>query len=326
VRLPEIPADSRRSKFKKSISVLGILSILIFIHSRDLNSTKTFEEIKQSYHFSNQLKGWEPVGIPQVFIGDDLFLFINGGADLYYEYGFTQVMSLEYKNKNNKSINLEIYEMKDSKGAYGIFTFKTGKNGEKMAIGSDALLENYYLNFWKGNFLVTLTGFDSEKETINGLINIARAVEKKIKKTDPDYPSLTKLIWSDCINNGKTIYLKGNLALFNFYQFDGKNIFGLKEGIIADYQDVSVLIFKYIDAQESLKWFQHSKAELKSISKFSTIPSQGKEILIQDNKKKTILIKPYQSYIIIIISDSEDKIGSLYQKVTKRIKQNQKNP
>ncbi len=126
------------------------------------------------------LKIWKPINSPQKYIGEDLYLYMNGGAVTYQSYGFKQLISQEYISQNNKTVNLEIFEMESRSGAYGMYSFKAGKNGKKIAFGNEGLLEDYYLNFWKGKYLVTLTGFDSDKETIDGLITIAKAVDDKI--------------------------------------------------------------------------------------------------------------------------------------------------
>ena len=70
--------------------------------------------------------------------------------------------------------------MTSPESAYGMYTFKTSAQGDVLPIGDEALLEGYYMNFWKGNFLVTLTGFDEDQETVKGLLGIARAVDAKI--------------------------------------------------------------------------------------------------------------------------------------------------
>ena len=49
-----------------------------------------------------------------------------------------------------------------------------------MNIGDEALLEEYYLNFREKQSLATLTGSDPEKETMDGLLSIAREVDERI--------------------------------------------------------------------------------------------------------------------------------------------------
>jgi hypothetical protein len=105
---------------------------------------------------------------------------MNGGAEIYLSRGFKQLIAQKYINKSNKAITLEIFEMESTSSALEMYTSKIGNDGTPLAIGKEALLEDYYLNFQKENFLVTLTGFDSEKETIDSLITIAKVVDERI--------------------------------------------------------------------------------------------------------------------------------------------------
>jgi hypothetical protein len=99
----------------------------------------------------SELGDWTVKDGSQAFERDDLFLYINGGAEIYHEYGFVRVLIQDYW-RGEDSISLEIFEMADPAAAFGMFTFKRGPNGETVSVGTDASLEGYYLNFWKGRF------------------------------------------------------------------------------------------------------------------------------------------------------------------------------
>ena len=43
--------------------------------------------------------------------GDDLFLYINGGAEIYHEYGFEAVIVQDYKHETSGTISIEIYKI-----------------------------------------------------------------------------------------------------------------------------------------------------------------------------------------------------------------------
>lgn len=115
---------------------------------------------------SGAIAGWSLSDVPKTYRGDELFMMIDGGADIYHEYGFAQVIAADYENGNGKSIRVEIYEMESPVAAYGIFSFKSGEEGEALSIGQEALLEDYYLNFRKGDMLVTIIGSDSDEKTV----------------------------------------------------------------------------------------------------------------------------------------------------------------
>ncbi len=127
------------------------------------------------------LDGLEPEGSPQKADSEvSLFACINGGAELYVKYGFSRALFQTYKTKSNKFLNFEIFEMKNADAAHGVYILKAGSKGKKIKIGNEAVLEDYYLLFRKGRFYVSITGFDSEKETRDKLIAVAKAVEEKL--------------------------------------------------------------------------------------------------------------------------------------------------
>jgi len=267
-----------------------------------------------------ELKDWQPAGKPEIYVGDDLFTFINGGADIYHEYGFNKVVYNEYKDNNENSINVEIYEMKTSESAFGIYSFKIGRKGEVFPVGNDAFFQSYYMNFWKGNYLVILTGFDENEVTINGIKTIAKVIDKKIKRKGKK-PQLVNLIPNKNLQITQPKYLKGILALFNQYNFNTKDIFRISEAVIGTYEDHQLFIFQYKNEKESLKFFENVSNKMKTNSDFSNFISKDGLISMKDQKGKYLSIKPFQNYILVFISDdqsSEEKFD-LVQKHIKKI-------
>ncbi len=247
-----------------------------------------------------EMNDWLPSAKPDYAKGDDLFTLINGGAEIYHEYGFKQAISQSYKNKKGKSFNIEIYEMESPEATYGVYSFKTGNSGKPVEAGHEALLEDYYLNCRKGNFMVTVVGFDSEKVTIDALILAAKTVSAKISSTDKK-PSLIELL--PVIDDKKPndiLYLKGNLALVNNYEFDSGNIFGLKEGIIGDYGDFKLFIFQYADSAESKKYFDVSKAALQKKTPAGKISCTGDMVFLTDPKGLPSYLSKSGRYILIL--------------------------
>ncbi len=159
-------------------TMLCILSGLILFHCA--GETPDQREITELLPAGDKLNGWKTVGPLHLYRGKDLFVYMNGGAEEYLSLGFKQLLSQKYSNENNKTITLELFEMENSTGALKMYGLKTGDGGRQVAMGNEGLLEEYYLNFRKDNFLVTLTGFDSEKETIDGLLAIGGGVDGKL--------------------------------------------------------------------------------------------------------------------------------------------------
>jgi Family of unknown function (DUF6599) len=127
-----------------------------------------------------EISGWQQEYEPEIFVGDALFELINGGAEVYHRFGFVQALAAQFADGDGRSISLEVFEMKDVEGARKIYSDKTGGSGEPLEIGDEAAGEDYYLNFRSGRFLVTITGFDSEPETTDGILLLARAVAEQL--------------------------------------------------------------------------------------------------------------------------------------------------
>ena len=56
-----------------------------------------------------ELRCWTKDGDHQSFEGEDLFIYIDGGAEIYFEYGFRRVIVQDYRNDAGSRLSLEIF-------------------------------------------------------------------------------------------------------------------------------------------------------------------------------------------------------------------------
>lgn len=277
-------------------------------------------EINRLLPRAGDVDGWFPEGEAQFEAGQDLFLLINGGAAVYFEYGFKAVVFQSYRTEGGKSINLEIYEMESQEAAYGIYTFKTGNEGSPIELGYEGWLDSYYLNFWKGNFLITVIGFGSEPVILDGIKKIAQAVDLKLKvKSEP--PGITFYLPRENLQANGITYLKGNLALFNQYLFATENIFGLKEGVIGKYENYAIFLFQYPDQVESKKWYEAAKNHLKYSNRYNDFAERVSLFEIRDQQKNRLTIKQFQNWILIILGDIDTNVNQLLSSLEARLVQ-----
>jgi len=162
------------------------------------------------------------------------------------------------------------------------------------------------MNFWKDKFIVTLTGFDNEEATINGIKLIANVIDKKIKSKGKK-PDLVNLLPKENLQNTKVKYLKGILALFNQYNFGAENIFRISEGVIGTYDDHQLFIFKYANDKESKNYFENVKDKIKTNTKFTNFASGLNNISFKDEKGNYLSIQPFQNFIVILLSDNQSE-------------------
>ncbi len=179
---------------------------------------------------AGEASGWSPKDEPLVYRGDDLFTYIDGGADIYNEYGFRQVVVQDYEDTSQRTLTLEVFEMTDTAAAFGMFTFKASARGTEAALGDGGRLEDYYLNFWKGPVLVTVTGFDDSPESIAGIRRVAQAADRKIR-LHGEKPPLAAAFPADWSARGGLKYLRGPLGLRNLQPVFARRAIRFQEGV-----------------------------------------------------------------------------------------------
>jgi len=295
--------------------------LILFIVAANVQAQQGPGDISTYLPAAGEVIGWSPDGSPEKFLGDDLFMMINGGADIYHEYGFKQVIGADYVNSGGKAIRLEIYEMENSAAAYGIYTFKTGDGGKNVDIGQDALLEEYYLNFWKGNVLVTVIGPDPEEETVQGVVAIAKAVDARITETG-ERPSLARLLLSAPQAFSHPKYVRGFLGVMNSYVFDTKNVFGVREGMIGTIGNCRALVFQYADEKESSQAYEQASASFDGNPRFKDRTKLENHYSMIGREGELVVINQTGRYIAIVIGSDPEKakdiLDGLGQKLDNR--------
>ena len=249
--------------------------------------------------------GWTKDGEPQEYEGEELYAYIDGGAEIYQEYGFRRVILQDYKNDKGRSVSLEIFEMGTPAAAFGMFTFKRSGNGKTGGLGAGAELEAYYLNFWKGRFLVTLTGFDEGPETIGGILAVGRAVDALIRDGGAaPAPALVAALPEKGLRPGSVKYLKGLLGLNNIYPFYSARGLTFGEAVRGVYENgATLLVLDYGTVDARARAWIELKAYLSGSDRFKRAdPGEADVELVQDGKGQSVAFRESGSRLLIGIS------------------------
>jgi hypothetical protein len=256
---------------RRGFGLAGVL-LTLTLAGRPAEARLPQDPLRAVLPAAGAVPGWAPDGEPQEFVGEDLYAYIDGGAEIYHEYGFRRVVVQDYKNPDGKSVSLEIFEMADPAAAFGIFTFKRSGQGKVVPLGTRAELEDYYLNLWRGRYLATLTGFDASTPTIEGLMAVAGAVDGKLGEGGAA-PGLVTALPADGLRPQSVKYLKGLLGLNNVYSFFTARGLGFAEAVKGDYADGSMLIVMDYgtDAARAASWGE-LQAYLGASDRFLPLP------------------------------------------------------
>jgi hypothetical protein len=296
----------------KNIPVVLVLLLMIF------HNQISGKEIEKLVPGNDEILGWKMTDKPGIFEGDNLFELIDGGADLYYEYGFVKVLSVHYADPANTNLLVEVYEMEDAQSAYGIFSITRQTSAWSDNFGSLAAIEGSYISFWKSKYYVTISFTSGQQFDAAVLSVFAKDISGRIPG-ESVYPRIVES-FRDLSPDGKTVFLEGNIALSNFYYFDYKNIFQLREAAAGSGEGYHWIIMDYPDSSNALAVITDANQKVSANKRFSDIAMTFKGFTCKDNKGNSILLRQIgQSIAILVIKDPSIQIVPLMDSISSRI-------
>src|SRR5512139_1591285 len=98
--------------------------------------------------------GAKAVGEP-VFYGENLFEYIDGGAEVYHHYQFAGLVHQKYR-VGEVELTVDIYDMGGAVNAFGIYSVERAPGYNYVPIGAEGYLNDLVLNFLQGPCYVKL--------------------------------------------------------------------------------------------------------------------------------------------------------------------------
>lgn len=300
------------------------LIILIFLGSGSGSSSAGLDlfDLRSLLPKGEEFKGWRAENSAHIFKGKELFTYMDGGAEIYFEYGFRQVLVQDFNDDQDHRLSLEVFEMESPESAFGIFSYKRNPAGEPIDIGTEAQITDYYLNLWKSNWLVTIIGSDEVPQTKEGLFQLARVVAKKIPNDQPK-PALLNLFPEKGLLTQTIKLFKGPLGLFNDYPFFSTNVFEARTMAKANYQTgESLFLFEYPDDRSCQEHLSRVKEAFSRSDRYSDFADNGYVFRVSDDQERALFGASAKNYMILIITSGDSRTaGEIFELVKQKISQ-----
>jgi hypothetical protein len=177
---------------------------------------------------------WRTAGPPEVFKKDGLYGYIDGGAELFLQYGFEGLTIIRYMGGNGpaaeKEIAIEVYQMASPADAFGIFSLKR-EGDERISPEIDAIhwLSGSQAALAKGNYYINITGV---RATEDELESFAAASSTRIRAASVLPPELS-LLPSAGLIQGSERYIRGKLAAEGESLLLDSEFWGFGDGTVA---------------------------------------------------------------------------------------------
>ena len=147
----------------------------------------------------------------RTFTGTALYGFMNGGADLFYEYGFKELISRDIQYKGEE-FTVDVYTMDTPLDAFGIYSIHAYKCLRTDSLGRFDCLSKYQLQAVDGNNYVSIvfrSGSNAARKAAAEIYQVFVADGK----TGIRFPS--QLTYLATYRSGTIKYMKGKLGVSN---------------------------------------------------------------------------------------------------------------
>ena len=206
------------------------------------------------------MTGWERTDDDRYYDEENLFNYINGGAELYISYGFNNVISRRYSKNGNSQIVVEIFDMVNSRNAYGVFTHVREEMDESYGQGSQ-LYEDAIL-FWKSRYYISVISLDESEEAQLTIRKIAEYIDNSITETG-ELPEVLKIIPEKGLVFESILYFHHPVWINSLYYISDENILNIDNQtncILATYGDkqdrLYLLAIEYSTIEDAKKAFR----------------------------------------------------------------------
>lgn len=212
--------------------------------------------------------GADGMGEVLEYEGTTLYDFLNGGAELYFDYGIVLVASTEYRTSGGEAIEVSVYDMQSPAGAFGIYSNIRYAGADFVSVGNEGMLSASSLDFWKGRYYCRLLTFDMGGDTQTVMLELGAALAANIAQGGSP-PAVVGLLPEAGKIARSEKYFTGPLALNNLRYVSAENVFNLGEnthGAAAQYESdgtaYMLILIEYSKDEEARAGLDSFRAEV----------------------------------------------------------------
>jgi hypothetical protein len=167
--------------------------------------------------------GWVKAEALRTFGGSRLFDHIDGGAELYLEFGFKTLGVQRYSGGEDELV-LEIYEMAGPESALGLYLMKCGIETPLAAIAARNSSEAAQFTILKGRYFLHVNNASGREDLVPAMTALANRALETVPDEHPD--DLLSMLPAEGLVPGSAALFRGPVGL--------QAVFTLGEGDILD--------------------------------------------------------------------------------------------
>jgi hypothetical protein len=243
--------------------------------------------------------GWAKAGALRSFTGQDLFNQIDGGAELFLEFGFVKLRLQAYA-KGRSELTLNAYEMESAASALGIYLMKMGRETPYSEIAARNSSEEAQMTILKGRWFVQVDNMGDEPAAKAEAVALANAFLAGVADEAAVSP-LNALPVPDKIPGSERL-IRGPYGLQPYFTFGEGDILsqgGKVFGALAEYKSPGGetgfrLIVRYPTPAAAAAALAYLRANLDPYLKVTAERPDGFDYVDFQSKKGSVVLKNAQ--------------------------------
>jgi hypothetical protein len=232
--------------------------------------------------------GWSRSEAMLRFVKNDLYGHIDGGAELFHELGFDELLVQRY-TKGEQELSLEIYVMSSTESALGIYLTKCGKEKPNPAVKTRHTANRTQFTLLRCNYFIQINNTYGDSAVVPDMITLANAVIEKIPEGKP--VTLFGVLPKEDMVTGSELLVRGQYGLQPIFTFGPGDILMLNGEVfaaVADYANSAGVtwtrvMIDYPDTARAKAAFDNLVAKLDST------------LVVQSRSTNRFSFKDYQS-------------------------------
>jgi hypothetical protein len=241
------------------------------------------------------LNTWNRADNHRVFTAGDLYGHIDGGAEIFLEFGFEQLTLQRYAAAPTKGddqaaggLQVEIYRMTDPIAATGIYLMNCGQESRDPAFAERHSASKYQLIFKRDRYYVVLGNTAGNQAFQTTMRDFARYIAARLPAEQPT--KITGLLPKDGLIESSVRLIRGPYALQSVFTLGDGDILQLGRKLTAvsgSYRGAngthSLILADYPTATAAEKAFDHLRKNL------------DKHLTAQENSEHRLVFKDYDN-------------------------------
>jgi len=224
--------------------------------------------------------GWVKAEAARVFQRGELFNYIDGGAELFLEFGFDRLVVQTYI-KAELELTLEVYRLDSPESALGLYLMKSGQETPVRGLDVRHTGDRFQLTILRGRLFIHINNADGLPDAVPAMTALARKALAGLPE-GPRVSLLDSLPKKNSIPGTERIF-RGPYGLQAFFTFGPGDILQQNRmvfGLAADYRSeegdtYTRLLLRYPNIPAARAALDHLQANLDPYLKVEDGDAQG---------------------------------------------------